>query len=175
LYAEGVWGQCSRGRVGRQGVSMIDAPRIIQVTSIPSAVIRIVIPRGDMPKVMGPSIIELMGELESQGIEPVGPLFAHHLKMEPGVFDFELGVPVSARVVANGRVMAGELPSARVARTIHRGPYEGLGPAWGEFDAWIHAQGHRPAADLWESYVAGPESSLDPADWRTELTRPLQG
>lgn len=51
-------------------------------------------------------------------------------------------------------------------------PYEGLGAAWGEFGAWIAAQGHTPAPDLWESYVTGPESSPDPATWRTELTQP---
>jgi len=27
--------------------------------------------------------------------------------------------------------------------------------------------------DLWEVYVAGPESGPDPATWRTELNRPL--
>ena len=29
------------------------------------------------------------------------------------------------------------------------------------------------APDLWECYVAGPESNPDPATWRTELNRPL--
>ena len=59
------------------------------------------------------------------------------------------------------------------ARTYYHGPYEGLGGAWGEFSDWIAANGLRPAPDLWESYVTGPESSPDPANWRTELIRPL--
>jgi hypothetical protein len=37
----------------------------------------------------------------------------------------------------------------------------------------IAAAGHEPGQDLWECYVAGPESSPDPASWRTELSRPL--
>ncbi len=57
--------------------------------------------------------------------------------------------------------------------TVYHGPYEGLGPAWAEFDAWIAAERHAPASDLWECYVAGPESNPDPATWRTELNRPL--
>jgi len=65
------------------------------------------------------------------------------------------------------------LPATTVARTVFQGPYEGLGAAWGEFDAWIVANGHTPGPDLWECYVAGPESSSDPASWRTELNRPL--
>jgi effector-binding domain-containing protein len=60
-----------------------------------------------------------------------------------------------------------------VARTVYHGPYEGLGDAWGEFLDWITANGHRPAPDLYECYLAGPESSANPADWRTELIKPL--
>jgi effector-binding domain-containing protein len=93
--------------------------------------------------------------------------------MDPEVFDFELGVPVTRAVEPSGRVIPGKLPAARVARTVYHGPYEGLGAAWGEFEQWITAAGHSPAPDLWEFYVRGPESSPDPADWRTELNRPL--
>jgi effector-binding domain-containing protein len=60
-----------------------------------------------------------------------------------------------------------------VARTVYHGSYEGLGTAWGEFDAWVKAQGHTPAQNLWECYVAGPETGPDPRNWRTELNRPL--
>jgi effector-binding domain-containing protein len=95
--------------------------------------------------------------------------------MDPKIFDFEIGVPVAQPVTAAGRVQPGELPATTVARTVYRGPYQGLGDAWGEFGAWIAANGHTPAADLWECYVSGPESSPNPADWRTELNRPLIG
>ena len=67
----------------------------------------------------------------------------------------------------------GQLPAATIARTVYHGPYEGLGAAWGEFGTWIKAEGLAPRADLWECYVAGPESSPDPSKWRTELHRPL--
>ncbi|HEU4365434.1 MAG TPA: AraC family transcriptional regulator, partial [Candidatus Krumholzibacteria bacterium] len=67
----------------------------------------------------------------------------------------------------------GELPAAKVVRTVYHGDYEGLGNAWGEFEKLIAAEGHKTAADLWECYVAGPETGPDPAKWRTELNRPL--
>jgi effector-binding domain-containing protein len=82
-------------------------------------------------------------------------------------------VPVASPVATAGRVQPGRLPAARVARTVYRGPYEGLGGAWGELCDWIEANGHVPREDLWECYVVGPESSHDPAAWRTELNRPL--
>jgi effector-binding domain-containing protein len=70
-------------------------------------------------------------------------------------------------------VKPGQLPATTVARTVYHGDYEGLGAAWGEFGAWIKANGYTPAPNLWECYVAGPESNPDPATWRTELIRPL--
>jgi hypothetical protein len=34
-----------------------------------------------------------------------------------------------------GRVKAGQLPATTIARTIYHGDYDGLGAAWGEFEA----------------------------------------
>jgi effector-binding domain-containing protein len=95
--------------------------------------------------------------------------------MDPETFDFEVGVPVKAPITSTGRVHASQLPAATVARTVYRGPYEGLGSAWCEFGEWIATEGHKPAANLWECYAAGPESNADPATWRTQLNRPLVG
>lgn len=152
---------------------MIEPPQITQTAAQQAAVIRLTIPREEIREVMGPGIGELMAAVAAQGIAPTGPVFSHHFRMDPKVFDFEIGVPVSAPVSAAGRVKPGQLPAATVARTVYHGSYEGLGPAWGEFGAWIADEGHTPAADLWECYVAGPESSPNPAAWRTELNRPL--
>lgn len=153
---------------------MISAPQIIQTSSQRAAVIHITIPRSEMMKVFGPAVGELMGALAAQGVKPDGAVFAHHLKMSGDTFDFELGVKVSSPVTAAGRVKPGELPAAKAARTVYSGPYEGLPAAWGEFTAWMSANGHEPADDLWELYSVGPQSSSDPADWRTELSRPLK-
>lgn len=154
---------------------MIDPPQITTSHTELTAFIHLTIPRAEIQAVMGPGISEVMAAITAQGIAPTGPWFTHHLRMDPAIFDFEICVPVSAPVAPVGRVQPGELPAKRVARTVYHGPYEGLGPAWGEFHAWISAHGHTPAQDLWECYVAGPESSQNPANWRTELNQPLIG
>jgi effector-binding domain-containing protein len=155
---------------------VLDIP---QVTSTPEqqyASIGLTVPRADIRSVMGPGVRELFATLHAQGIAPAGAWFTHHLRMVPEVFDFEIGVPVARPVAAAGRVRPGLRPAMpRVARAVMHGDYEGLVAAWVRFDAWISASGLRPAADLWESYVAGPESGSDPATWRTELHRPLLG
>jgi effector-binding domain-containing protein len=152
---------------------MLDRPQILRTAAQPTAIIRLTIPRAEIRHVMGPGYRELMAAVVAQRITLAGPWFSHHLRMDPDTFDFELGVPVAAPIAAAGRVQPGQLSAATVARTVYRGPYEGLGAAWGEFNAWIAAEGHTPAPNLWECYVAGPESSPDPAAWRTELNRPL--
>jgi effector-binding domain-containing protein len=152
---------------------MIDQPQIVSTEARPTAVIRFTIPREEIRHVMGPAIAEVMAAVSAQGIGPAGPMFSCHFRMDPKVFDFEVGVPVSAPVSPVGRVVASQLPAARVACTVYRGPYEGLGTAWGEFNEWVMAQGLTPAPSLWECYVAGPESSANPAEWRTEFNRPL--
>ncbi|MCC6523408.1 MAG: GyrI-like domain-containing protein [Polyangiaceae bacterium] len=154
---------------------MLDEPDIVETERLETAVIRLTVPRAEIQKVMGPAIAEVLGALAAQGIAPAGPVFSHHFRMSPDVFDFEVGVPVAAPVKPVGRVQASELAAARVARTVYRGPYEGLATAWAELTAWVEAGGHRPAANLWEVYAAGPESSPDPTSWRTELNRPLLG
>ena len=152
---------------------MLDTPDITRTTTRPTAVIHLTIPREEIQSVMGPGIGELMATIAAQGITPTGPWFNHHLSMAEDTWDFEISVPVSAPIVAAGRVKPSQWPAMKVARTVYHGPYEGLGDAWGEFLDWITANGHTAAPDLYECYVVGPESSPDPANWRTEFTKPL--
>src|SRR3954447_10768990 len=128
---------------------MLSPPEIVQTGAEQAAVIRLTIPRSEMMKQFGPAVGELMAALSAQGIEPVGAVFAHHLKMSADNFDFELGVRTASAVQPVGRVQASELPAAKVARTVYSGPYEGLPSAWGEVTSWMNANGHRQAGDLW--------------------------
>ena len=160
---------------------MIETPEIITTEAQPAAVIHVTVLRNRIREVMGPAIEEVIGAVSDQGIGPRGPVFAHHLRLSAEEFDFEVGVPVDGSVTPVGRVKSGELPAATVARTVYRGPYEGLHAAWREFGErmrsglgdGLEAEGLRPGPTLWERYVVGPETSPDPADWRTELNQPL--
>jgi effector-binding domain-containing protein len=152
---------------------MIDTPRIIAIEAQTTAVIHLTVSRDEIQSVMGPGISEVMATVAAQGLKPTGAWFTYHFRRPTDVFDFEVGVPIPTPVSPTGRVRPGQLPAARVVRTIYHGGYEGLGEGWGELEAWLEANGHQPAAELWEHYAVGPESSPDPATWRTELNRPL--
>ena len=152
---------------------MIETPQIIHTAAQPTAIIHLQIPKDEIQNVMGPGVQELMSTIAAQGVRPTGPWFTHHRKMSPDAWDFEISVPVATPVTAAGRVQPSSWPEMKVARTVYQGGFEGLGEAWGEFDDWIEAQGLKPAEDLWECYLAGPESGSNPKKWRTQLNRPL--
>ena len=152
---------------------MIETPKLIDTPVQLVAIVHIETPRSKMQQVMGPGIGEVMAAVKAQGIGPTGPWFAHHLKMTPDAFDFEICVPVSSPVSAVGRVKSWQRPALKVVCTLFHGPYEGLGGAWYEFGKWTEANGYKTAGDLYECYMVGPERSPDSANWRTELSRPV--
>lgn len=154
---------------------MIEAPRIVDSPAMLVAFIPIVVPRHQIREVMGPGITEVLAIVAAQGLSPAGPWLTHHQRVDPEVFDFRICVPVAAPIRPAGRVQAGELAAARVARTLYHGPYEGLADAWPEFRAWTASAGLAMREDIWERYVVGPESGEDAAQWRTELNWPLAG
>src|SRR6266567_9614743 len=151
----------------------IDTPRITQTAGLLTAFVHLTVPREDIRKVMGPGLGVVKAAVAAQGIAVTGPWFTHHLRIEPGIFDFEICVPVAAPIDPVGRVESGQWPVTTVARTVFHGNYDGLGAAWGELNAWIAAKGYTPRPDLWECYLSGPETGADPSGWRTELNRPL--
>lgn len=152
---------------------MIEKPQVVTTEPMQIASLHIETPHSEMQRVMGPGIGEAIGAAREQGVGPVGPWFAHHWSITAEGFNFDICIPVSSPVKATGRVQPAERPAMRVLRTIYQGPYEGLAQAWHEFDAWADQNGFRIATDLYECYLVGPESSGNPADWRTELSRPL--
>lgn len=152
---------------------MLSPLAVVHAEAQPAAVIHITCPRDEIQTVMGPAIAEVIAAARSQGLGPAGPVFSHHFAMQPGIFNFEVGVPVSGSLKPVGRVVAGELPAAKVVRTIYTGPYEGLGEAWGEFIDELEAAGHKHAPNLWERYLTDPATTSNESDYQTELNRPL--
>src|ERR1700759_3128598 len=152
---------------------MIDTPQIIQTTEQTTAIIPLVVSSSEIRKHMGPGIQELMSTVAAQGVQPAGPWFTRHNRKPAENFDFEISVPVQSPVKAIGRVKPSVLPARKVARKSYCGGYEGLGAGWGEFHAWLSAQGLKTTPDFWESYLIGPEIGPDGSKYQTELNAPL--
>ena len=154
---------------------MIEPPRITHTKAQPSAVIRLAVPMSEMPTVVHPAITEVLSVVKAQGIGPASAWYILVHSRDATQLEFEVGVPVTDPVKPTGRVKAGALPAARVARTVHHGAYEGMLAAWAEFDAWIAQNGHKPGKPMWDVYLVGPETSADMSQWRTQMNRQLLG
>ena len=151
---------------------MIDEPTIVKTATRRAAIVHLTIPKAAIQKEMGPGIAEVRAALAAQNIAATGPWFTYHHRMDPAVWDFDIGVPIAAPVEPTGRVKNGELPAATVARTVYHGGYEGVGEAWPKLDAWIARQGREAGASLWETYLTDPSTTSDPSKYETELSRP---
>jgi effector-binding domain-containing protein len=78
----------------------------------------------------------------------------------------EIGVELTRSCPLTGRVTASALPAGRVAMTVHRGSYAGLGRAHDAVARWCAARGRPTAGPRWEVY--GPHHD-DPAEVWTEV------
>ena len=152
---------------------MISTPEIVDSPAQKIAFIHVTTPLAGIMEAMHAGLGELGAALKDQGIPPTGPWFTHHSRRPNETFDFRICFPVDKDVKPAGRVEPGELEAARVVRTVYSGNYTGLPGAWGEFMQWIERENLKTREDLWERYVVGPDSAANPAEWRTELNRPL--
>ena len=152
---------------------MIDTPTLVEVPAQPLAVIHLVVTQAEMMKSFGPAVGEVLAALKAQGVAPVGPVVAHHHRNPSDTFDFDVGFPVAAPIQASGRVVPAQRAAQTFARCVHTGGYEELDQAWRAFHAWLDAEKIATASELWETYLAGPETGPDGSKYRTELARPV--
>ena len=156
-----------------KNLRLIEAPVVTDTLPQLAAAIHITVLRSKIRSVMGPGLREILKAVKAQSIGPTGPWFTHQFKADPKTYDLDICVPVSAAVRSVGRVEKREIPGLKVVQTVYQGDYERLAEAWAEFNEWIEANGHPVATDFYERYIVGPESVPDPAEWRTELRRPV--
>ncbi|RZU41690.1 GyrI-like domain-containing protein [Edaphobacter modestus] len=152
---------------------MITEPEIVESPAQTIAFIHTTVPRAEIMAAMNAGLEELSAVLKAQAVVPTGPWFTYHFRRPNETFDFRICFPVDAEIKPTGRVEAGQLAAATVARTIYSGNYTGLAAAWGQFMNWIEEHRYNTREDLWERYLVNPDTSAQPEDWRTELNRPL--
>ena len=145
----------------------------VSITEQAAAALHLCVPRSEVALVTGPAIEEVYAAVQAQGLIPAGPWFAHHRCITPGLFDFDVCVPVNEPFQASGRVFPTTRRAARVLRTQHHGDYSGLPAAWAAFRQQAERSGLPLAEDLWEIYLINPGTTPNSSAWITELHIPL--
>ncbi len=136
--------------------------------SSPTAVVAQATTWDEFPQLWRVLLDEVYAFVRGGGVKQTG----HNIMLyRDDVPNVEVGVQVAGPFVASGRVIPSELPAGRVASTVHRGPYDGLGAAHEAVHAWCRANGHGLTRTRWEIYG---DWRSDPAELETEVSYLLQ-
>ena len=130
----------------------------------PTAVVAQATTWDEFPRVWGLLLDEVYAFVRAGGTTQTGHNVMLYLDDVPNV---EVGVQVAGSFVGSGRVTPSELPAGRVATTVHRGAYDGLGAAHAAVHAWCAAHEHVLTGTRWEIYGDWRE---DPRELETEVS-----
>lgn len=89
-----------------------------------------------------------------------------------GSAEIEVAFPVPPGSVPGPGMNLYTLPGGRMARTIHRGPYEACEPVYLKLFAWIEEQGLKITGPIRELYLNDPRE-VRPEDIMTEILVPV--
>ncbi len=116
----------------------------------------------------------VMGHLGANGAGPTGvPFIVYHEFPDDGSeAEIEICIPTADDVPSSAEIEVKAFPGGSMARTIHEGPYDQLGPAYHALTAWMQTHGHTPSGPAREVYLNSPEE-VAPEDLRTEILWPV--
>jgi AraC family transcriptional regulator len=117
----------------------------------------------------------------SQGAVIAGPpLYIMHEKSvedavkadEAGNADIEVCVPIAERIPETDEIKCYALSGGKMAKIIHKGPYEASGPVYERLFAWIEINGHKVAGPIREAYLNDPRE-IPPEEILTIIYAPI--
>ncbi|MCZ7539654.1 MAG: GyrI-like domain-containing protein [Anaerolineae bacterium] len=115
------------------------------------------------------SLIEYLGTL---GEHPTGAPFAAYYNMDMQDLDIEAGFPVARPLPGKGEIQATEIPGGMFAICHYTGPYNQVGPAYGELTQFVQQQGYAPSGAAYEWYLNDP-SAVPPQELKTDVAFPV--
>jgi len=148
---------------------------IIQRASQPALAIKAEVASFKLAMIMGKAYDRIMAYMQAKGIEMSGApytlyqdidwqqagqasglkaffaMFTHKWKME-------IGVPVAMDTAGEGEVIATTIPAGRYLKTLHRGPYSGVGEAYKRLAAHAQNEGLKLAPYGVELYLNDPHT-----------------
>ena len=89
-----------------------------------------------------------------------------------GTADVEVAVPVAGKVPSGGEILLYTIPGVKMARIIHKGPYETCELFYQKVMDWIAAKGLRVKGPMREIYHNNPQE-VKPEEIMTEILVPV--
>ena len=130
---------------------------------------------------MGEAFSKLFGWIAERGYTPAGPPLGRFFNAPGQVPDeellWEVQCPIGGEVAPSGPDDQGlgvkRVEGAEVAATIHKGPFDQVGPTYGALAGWIMENGYEMVGPAEEVYLSGPGKAI-PEEFLTEVRFPVQ-
>ena len=106
------------------------------------------------------SFAAIIPELQANSVTPNGPpLIVYHDVIDTEAHgDIEVCVPIDTNFEPSSTAITiRTLEGGKVAKTIHTGPYQEIGPAYQAITSWIVGQGYEVAGPPREIYLNDPQ------------------
>jgi len=155
---------------------MVHDVHIKQIPPQPVATRRVHTTLENLGEAMHVALGEIAMHVEPKGAARGAPFAVYHnMPFQTGDVDVELGLPLvrGAKITGDVRARASVVPGGSVAYTIHVGDYGTIGKAYEAIYAWLDERGYRASGPPREIYLVGPDESVLPSEYRTEIDIPL--
>jgi effector-binding domain-containing protein len=159
---------------------------IVEMEAEPSVAVRLMLtgPGIDLGPVFGQWLPAVAQAIVGAGGEIGGSAYGRYHQFGRDLVDVEIGFVIAEAgeglreltSLPEGRIGLSELPGGWAARTVHRGPYDGLAAVYDALHDWIAEQpGYEAGPGPWEAYLDAPEPGTDMSTVRTAVVWPLIG
>lgn len=135
--------------------------------------VRVSVPVGELPLLMGRAFGEIAALMQRKGIPFAGMPFALYHNMDMNALDVEIGFPVAGAVAGEGKIQASTIPGGRVAWAVHVGPYETIEETYDALLSFARERGLKVCEWMYESYLNGPDTAR-PEELQTEICMPIK-
>ncbi len=92
---------------------------------------------------------------------------------EAGTADVEIAVPIAAKIDETEDMKCYELPGGKMAKIVHKGPYQAYEPTYAKLYAWLGERGKKIVGPTREAYLNSP-MDMPEKELITEIYAPIE-
>ncbi|MCF8378149.1 MAG: GyrI-like domain-containing protein [Bacteroidales bacterium] len=147
---------------------------IKEVESVHALAIRSVVEMDGMEEAMGSAFGQLMGYIETKGMQIAGYPFAIWYVWDGELFEFDNCIPTDKKIPGKDVIKSLDTYAGKVVTVTHKGDYSSTYYSWEAVENYVKENGLEVNGNPWETYITDPQTEPDPSKWITELYWPIK-
>lgn len=146
---------------------------VVDVATQAAYTIKASVKMNEIANKLGEIYGKIIGLLEKNKVEIVGPPFLITHKYTPEALEMEAGLPVANLGKSSGEINAIEIKAGKAATAIHYGAYETSEKTYLAIEEWIKQNNKQIIGSPWEVYITDPGLEKDTTKWQTQIYFPI--